>query len=88
MGFLRFLIWFLFFYYLIKLLFRILFPWLMKRLFIRMSSKMHEQTFGKYDYSNHQQNKEGEVIVEQKKTDTKSKSDNLGEYIDFEEIKE
>lgn len=66
-------------YYAFKLLFRYLIPSLFK-LFIKKYSAKHNST-------NKEQKKDGEISID---TPTKSsvENDNLGEYVDFEEIKE
>ncbi len=70
-------------YFLIKYLFRIFAPFLIKR-FI---SKMQKQFNSQYKYHPRKESKrEGEVSIE-KKNKSKIKNDkNLGEYVDFEEI--
>ncbi len=72
-------------YFGIKLLFRwfgpILLRWVLKKI-----GKKFEQRFSQYDPSRAQKRTEGEVSIDKKpKTNRKSKND-VGEYIDYEEI--
>ena len=78
------LFWFFFILYLLKFLFRIFAPILMSR-FIKKTSQRFEQQFNQ-----HQSNKredEGKVSIDEKtSTDSNKKSDNIGDYVDFEEV--
>ncbi len=65
-------------YYLIKILFRALFPFLMKRVLNKMQQQNHQQ---------YQQKPDGKVTVETKTTNkNKHNTKDVGEYVDFEEI--
>jgi hypothetical protein len=82
-GFVRFLCWFFFIAYLIKVLARLLAPILMKRFANKMQDRFNQQ------YQNQQSPpKEGEVTIERTHDSIKKKSDNIGEYVDFEEVEE
>ena len=67
-------------YFLIKYLFRALFPIIVKKTFDKMQQKQQEQ---------YQEKPEGEVTVE-KNTTKKDKHDTkgVGDYVDFEEVDE
>lgn len=66
-------------YYMIKLILRLVFPFVLKKLF----EKMQERTTG---HSYKETTKEGEVTIQHSKKET-PKEDIQGEYVDFEEIK-
>lgn len=70
------------FYYLFKLLVRYLFPWIVKRYLKYFQNKFYEQN----PQARPKQSKdEGKVKVDyEPKQD--SKSDNIGEYVDYEEV--
>jgi len=79
----------IFFTYLfLKYLGRILAPILLKR----FASKMQDRFGQQFNQQNHNQQppkqQEGKVTLEKTKTSTKTKSDNLGDYVDFEEVEE
>ena len=79
----------IFFTYLfLKYLGRILAPILLKR----FASKMHDRFGQQFNQQNHNQQphkqQEGKVTLEKTKTSTKTKSDKLGDYVDFEEVEE
>ncbi|MDG1933649.1 MAG: DUF4834 family protein [Flavobacteriales bacterium] len=87
MALLKFILGFFVFSYLIKLLFRFLAPYLLKRFANKMQDKFGQQ-FNHNSYSNKEPAQpEGKVTIEKKKS-TERKSDNIGDYVDFEEIKE
>ena len=63
----------------------ILIIWILWRIFGRSTIKTHVIHHHQYSQSNH---KEGEVrITQDKKSDTKKKNDDEGDYVDFEEVK-
>ena len=83
MGLLKFLFWLFFFYYLLKICARILAPILMKRFANKMQDRFNEQ------YQNQQksyQEEEGKVTIDKTNKTTKTKSESVGEYVDFEEV--
>ena len=67
---------------------RILAPFLLKR----FASKMQDRFGQQFNQQNHNQQppkqQEGKVTLEKTKTSTKTNSDNLGDYVDFEEVEE
>ena len=83
-GLLKFLFWFFFISYLIKLLVRLLTPILLRR----FASKMQDRFNQHYQHQKDPFKKEGEVTVEKTHFSRKKKSDDIGEYVDFEEVEE
>ncbi|WP_430814106.1 DUF4834 family protein [Carboxylicivirga sp. RSCT41] len=74
------------FYYLFKIIGRLVLPYLMKKGVERMQQ---QQQNAATNYQRHAQQKEGEVTV-QKNAQKKSSNvvdQNEGEYVDFEEVK-
>jgi hypothetical protein len=75
-------------YLFLKYLGRILAPILLKRFATKMQDRFGQQ----FNQQNHNQQppkqQEGKVTLEKTKTSTKTKSDNLGDYVDFEEVEE
>ena len=70
-------------YYTMKLLFRFLAPVLL----VRFTKKMQDR-FKQHQYSEFQQQKEGEVTIDKINNTNRKNSSDLGEYVDFEEIEE
>jgi hypothetical protein len=70
-------------YLFLKYLGRILAPILLKR----FATKMQDR-FGQQFNQQPPKQQEGKVTLEKTKTSTKTKSDNLGDYVDFEEVEE
>jgi hypothetical protein len=75
-------------YFFLKYLGRILAPIILKRFANKMQYRFDQQ----FNQQNHNQQtskqQEGKVTLEKTKTSTKTKSDNLGDYIDFEEVED
>ena len=71
-------------YYVLRWLTRILAPILMRRMVNNMQQKAQQQ------YNQQRQNttraREGETVIDKKPSSTKQSNDNVGEYVDFEEI--
>ena len=87
-GLVKFLFWFFFISYVLKLLTRILAPILLKR----FTNKMQDRFKGKFNqqYENPQNpvQPEGKVTLEKTKPSEQKKSDGVGDYVDFEEVEE
>ena len=83
-GLIKFLFWFFFISYLLKILARIFAPLLMKR----FTNKMQERFQQQYQNSKTPPQEEGKVTLEKTNTSTKTKSDDVGDYVDFEEVEE
>ena len=75
-------------YIFLKYLGRILAPFILKRFATKMQDRFGQQ-FNQQNYNQqtHKQ-QEGKVTLEKNKTSIKTKSDNLGDYVDFEEVEE
>jgi flagellar biosynthesis/type III secretory pathway M-ring protein FliF/YscJ len=73
-------------YYVLRWLAKIFAPILMKRMVNKMQQKAQQQQ----QYNQHRQNttqaREGETIIDKKPNTPKQSSDDVGEYVDFEEI--
>ena len=83
MGLVNFLFWFFVISYLLKILARIFAPILMKR----FANKMQDR-FQQHHNPQNPQHQEGKVTLEKIKPSVKTKSDNVGDYVDFEEVEE
>jgi len=81
----KFIFWFLVTSYLIKIALRLLAPILIKMFANKINSRFN-QKFNSKDQNSSAN--EGDVTIERKNNSSGKKSDNLGEYIDFEEIDE
>jgi hypothetical protein len=53
-----------------------------------MQDRFKGQFNHQYQNPQNQQQEEGKVTLEKTKSSTKTKSDNVGDYVDFEEIEE
>ena len=71
-------------YYGFRLLFRYLIPFLLGRFLKKQQQRFYDQQGGQSSYSNEE---EGTVKVKSK-TSSSSKKDDLGEYVEYEEIDE
>ena len=75
-------------YLFLKYLGRILAPILLKRFASKMQDRFGQQ-FNQQNYNQQPpKQQEGKVTLEKTKTSPKTKSDNLGDYVDFEEVEE
>ena len=83
-GLIKFIFWFFFISYLLKILARIFAPLLMKR----FANKMQERFNQQYQNPQNPTQEEGKVTLEKNNTSTKTKSDDVGDYVDFEEVDE
>ncbi len=70
-------------YYLLKLLLRIFAPYLIKKFLDKMQQKAERQ-FTNINEDNNV--KTGETVIDKKPKTTKGTNENVGEYVDFEEI--
>jgi hypothetical protein len=90
MVFLKTLLIILLVYYGLKILFRLLKPYLFKYV-AKKAGQRFEQTFGHnpYDQNSHKgksDDMEGSVSIDQMPSKNKSSKSNVGEYVDYEEI--
>ncbi len=75
-------------YLLLKYLGRILAPILLKRFANRMQDRFQGQFHQQYQDTKNPAQEEGSVTIEKANTSTQTKSDNVGEYVDFEEVED
>ena len=71
-------------YYGIKIISRLLAPYLLRHL-SKTAEKRFGQQFGDYE-TNYEKKKEGETVIDKMPSKTKSSEKEVGEYIDYEEI--
>ncbi|HFS68198.1 MAG TPA: DUF4834 family protein [Flavobacteriia bacterium] len=81
MGLLRTIFIILIVYYIFTFIARLAFPHLINRFAKNMEAKMREQQ----NYSNQQESKIGETVID-KKPQNKTSNDSVGEYVDYEEV--
>jgi len=82
-GLLKFLFWFFFISYFFKFIFRIFAPFFLSRLFKKASQHFGHQ----FNNNNSKKEEEGKVSIDKNKSsESNQKSDNIGDYVDFEEI--
>lgn len=81
-GLLRTILFIILFYYIIKFLMRLFAPFLIKKVAEKMQEKAQQQ------YGNQQQTsvKEGETVIDKAPRNQRQSKDDVGEYVDFEEI--
>ena len=72
-------------YFFFKYTIRLLAPFLIKRFANKMQDKFRQEFNQQYKNND---SKEGEVTIENKKKSSNSKTDKVGDYIDFEEVDE
>lgn len=72
-------------YFFFKYTIRLLAPFLIKRFANKMQDKFKQEFNQQYKNND---SKEGEVTIENKKKSSNSKTDRVGDYIDFEEVDE
>ncbi len=72
-------------YFGLKLIIRWFGPLLLKYI-LRKVGKKFEQNFNQYDPSGRKKKKEGEVTIEKKPKNNSKSNNDVGEYIDYEEI--
>ena len=82
MGLIKIILILLFIYYAFKFFIRLFGPFLMKK----AVSKMQEKASQQYGEPQKPNVKEGETIIDKKPQNTKKSNDEVGDYVDFEEI--
>ena len=87
-GLLTFLFWFFFISYVLKLLTRILAPILIKRFTNKMQDRFKGQFNQQYENPKNPVQPEGKVTLKKTKPSTQTKSEGVGDYVDFEEVEE
>ena len=83
MGLIKTLLILFFFYYAFKFFARLLAPFLMKKVVNKMQQKA-EQGFG--NHQNKPSVKEGETVIDKKPHQQQRATEDVGDYVDFEEI--
>ena len=83
-GLFKFLIWFFCIVYFLKILGRIFAPILIKY----FSNKLHKRFNQQHQDFQESQKKEGEVTFTQSDKSKKKRAEDVGDYVDFEEIEE
>ena len=77
-------------YYVLRFLARIFAPILMRRMVNRMQQQAQQQQQQRQQYNQQRQNatraKEGETVIDKRPSAPKQSNDDVGEYVDFEEI--
>ena len=81
-GLIKFLFWFFIISYLFKMIGRYLLPFILKKYIRKQQSKFNQGFSNRKDHVE----KEGKVTIKTKPKKPKSNSSNMGEYVDFEEI--
>ena len=72
-------------YFFFKYTIRLLAPFIIKRFANKMQDKFRQEFNQQYKNND---SKEGEVTIENKKKSSDSKTDKVGDYVDFEEVDE
>ncbi len=84
-GFLRTILIIILIYYGLKFVGKLLFPIFFQKMVKNVEKKVREQQ----GYQDSQNNvKEGETTIDRKPTQNKESNNNVGEYIDYEEVDE
>lgn len=81
-GFVRTILIILLIYYALKIIGRIVFPMFVKR----FVGKFEERVRNQQQQSQPRNQKVGETIIDRKPQTTKESSNDVGEYVDFEEV--
>ena len=81
-GLFRFLFWFFLISYILRILGRYIFPILLKRYINKKQSQFNQQ----FNPQNSPLDKEGEVSIKTKPKNSKNDTNDMGEYVDFEEV--
>ncbi len=68
-------------YYAIKLIGRYLFPFFVAKAFEKVEKKMQQQ-----EYGDTRQGSVGETVIDKKPRQERTSNNNVGEYVDFEEV--
>ena len=85
-GLIKFLIWFFIISYILKFLGRFVFPFLLKRYVKKKQSQFNQKFTQQQDTTVDVE--EGKVTIKTKVKKSKSDKNDMGEYVDFEEVDE
>lgn len=83
-GLFRFLFWFFLISYILRILARYIFPILLKRYINKKQSQFNQQ----FNHQDSTLEKEGKVSIKTKPKKSKDDTNDMGEYVDFEEVDE
>lgn len=86
MGFIQTILIIILVFYVIKSIFRLLIPVLIKRYADKLHDSFQQQFKQQQQYNPKQE--EGKVSIEKTKTNPSTNSNNVGEYVGFEEVEE
>jgi len=75
-------------YLLLKYLGRILAPILLKRFANKMQDRFQGKFHQQYQDAQKPPQEEGKVTIDETNTSSRTKSDGVGDYVDFEEVEE
>ena len=81
-GFLYILFWFFLISYILRILGRYILPILLKRYIKKKQSQFNQQ----FNYQDSPVEEEGEVSIKTKPKKSKTDTNDIGEYVDFEEV--
>ena len=81
-GLFRFLFWFFLISYILRILGRYFFPILLKRYINKKQSQFNQQ----FNQQDSNLEKEGKVSIKTKPKKSATDKNNIGEYVDFEEV--
>ena len=81
-GLFRFLFWFFLISYILRILGRYIFPILLKRYINKKQSQFNQQ----FNQQDSPVEKEGKVSIKTKPKKSKNDTNDMGEYVDFEEV--
>ncbi len=84
-GFIRTILIILLVYYGLKIISRLVTPYLLKYL-SKKAEKRFGERFGEPPHQQTRKNKEGETIIDKMPQSTSSSNKDVGEYVDYEEI--
>ncbi|HJN63151.1 MAG TPA: DUF4834 family protein [Flavobacteriales bacterium] len=87
-GLVKFMFWFFLISYLLRILARIFAPILLKRFANKMQDRFQQQYGQQHQNPQNPTQEEGKVTLEKTKPSTQTKSDEVGDYVDFEEVDE
>ncbi|HHC79598.1 MAG TPA: DUF4834 family protein [Flavobacteriia bacterium] len=83
-GFLRTILILVLIYYAVKIIGKYVFPVILKNMMRNVEKKFNQQQ--QENVSREQSVKEGETIIDKTPGQTKKSSDDVGEYVDYEEV--
>ena len=81
-GLFRFFFWFFLISYILRILGRYIFPILLKRYINKKQSQFNQQ----FNQQDSNLEKEGKVSIKTKPKKSKNDTNDMGEYVDFEEV--